>query len=145
VAVAQEFIDLFIPIKEIERVYPEGWNAYLDKFAEDLGHSIWHDDYLLREGAMSADDIAKAIQWWAELGVETHRTEGGRPVEWLGLCVSQGILGGPTLPCPWIAYDEETGGAFLKGTAPGVLAWPERRADSPGTDDWIANPTFKAE
>jgi len=126
-AVAQEFIDLFVRISDVDRVYPGGVAGYLDHFADDIGTTIWHDTFLVREGAMSAADIQSMVDWWAAKGLKTHRQRNGKPVEWLGVCVSQGMSGGSTLPCEWIAYDPDTGGAYLKGTVPGALAGPERR------------------
>lgn len=143
-AVAQEFIDVFIRIADVDRVYPGGMMGYLEDFSDLIGVTVWHDDHLLREGAMSSSDIESIVERWAKFGLETNRKKGKEPVEWLEVCVSTGISGQPTLPCSWIAYDIETGGAYLKGTAPGPLAWPQRR-DGPEDEDevWITDRTFE--
>ena len=44
-ALAQEFIDVFIRIEDVGRVYPGGFVGYLEDFAADIGNTIWHDEF----------------------------------------------------------------------------------------------------
>ncbi len=125
-SVAQEFIDLFVPIDVIRRKYPGGWEQCLRDYGAVMGKAVWHDDWLFREGAMSGADIQWLVSRWQKRGFEVHREENGRPVEWLDVCVSEKMLGGPTLTCKWIAYDPESGGAYVKGHLPGPLIGPKR-------------------
>ena len=128
-AVAQEFYDIFIRIADVDRVYPGGFDAYLTEFATDIGYTIWFDEYLLREGAMSSQDAHQIVEHWRNLGLKPWREEGGKPLEWLEVCVSSSFAGGPTLQCLWIDFDEASQCAFLKGTEPGPPASPNRRGD----------------
>jgi hypothetical protein len=125
-ALAQEFFDIFIKIKDIERLYSGGFNAYCEEFADLIGETIWHDEYLLREGAMSRAEVEQIIDGWAARGLQPFRLENGEPVEWIECCVSS-RYGGPTLPCSWLAYDDATGGAYLAGHDPGELIGPSCR------------------
>lgn len=126
-ALAQEFYDIFIRIVDVERVYPGGFYKYQTDFVTDIGHTIWFDDYLLREGAMSTHDAHQVVEHWKSLGLRPWREEAGKPVEWVELCVSSCVMGGPTLMCTWVAFDEQTHGAFLKGSEPRRLIGPGRR------------------
>lgn len=129
-AVAQEFFDVFIRIDDVNRVYPGGLAAYLNDFAQDLGDTIWHDKYLLREGAMNEADVEIIVDKWRHLGLTPWREKNGEPVEWLHVCVSSRMAGGPTLRCDWIGYDDRLFVAFLNGAEPCPLAWPNRRGES---------------
>ena len=64
---------------------------------------------------MSSADVESLVDCWAERGLKTYREAAGEPVEWLEVCVSMEYAEQPTLPCSWISYDDETGGAYLKG------------------------------
>jgi hypothetical protein len=125
-AIAQEFIDFIVPIEVIRRKYPGGWAQCLLDHKSAIGGRVWFDHHLFRDGAMSPAGIQDLVAHWRELGFETHREEGGEPVEWLDVCVSEGHFGGPTLPCAWIAYDETTRGAYLKAHPAGPLVGPRR-------------------
>jgi hypothetical protein len=120
-AVAQEFIDFFVPIGIIRRKYPGGWKQCLCDHQNLIGGRVWHDEHLFRDGAMSPADMHQIVAHWKKLGFETLREMDGHPVEWVDVCVSESMFGGPTFPCTWLAFDEVTGGAYLKGTEPGKL------------------------
>ena len=126
-ALAQEFWDVFIRIEDVSRVYPGGFPAYLEDFAADIGNTIWHNKFLLREGAMSGADGEEILAGWTRLGLRPAIRKPVKCVEWLELCVSGQRMGGPTLPCSWIDFDPRLHGALLKGTKPGPLVWPHRR------------------
>jgi hypothetical protein len=87
-SVCQEFYDVFIKIEDIDRVYPGGFDAYCQEFSDLIGEAIWHDEYLLREGAMSGADVEQIIDGWAARGLQPYRLEDGEPVEWIECCVS---------------------------------------------------------
>ena len=93
-AVAQEFYDIFIRIADVDRVYPDGLKGYLKDFAPDIGYTIWFDEHLLREGAMSRQDTRQIVDYWINLGLKPWKEESGNPVEWLELCVSSSVMGG---------------------------------------------------
>ncbi len=124
-AIATEFIDFIVPIKVIEQKYPGGWAQCLDDHADALGRRVWHDAHLFRDGAMGPADIEYLINHWTDLGFTPTVEKDGQKV-WKDICVFQGILGGPTLPCDWIAYDHNTRTAYLKGTGLGEIKGRER-------------------
>jgi hypothetical protein len=117
-AVALEFIDFIVPINLIKAKYPGGWDQCLKDHSALLGGRVWHDDHLLRDGAMSPAGIEALVSEWTALGFEPMREVNGKKT-WQDCCVTEHMFGGPTLPCDWIEITEDGRAAFLKGTEPG--------------------------
>lgn len=133
-----EFIDFIVPIRTIKEKYPGGWDQCLKDHDYSIGRCIWYDEHLFRAGAMSPMDIEHLVEDWKSKGFHTHDEDAdGNPIKWVDVCVYERFLGGSTLECDWIDYDEESGGVFLKGTNPGNLI---TRADFVPTEkipDWV--------
>lgn len=126
-AVALEFIDFIVPISIIQAKYPGGWDECLHEHEPLMGPGgrVWHDEHLLRDGAMNPRDIEELIGWWQERGLEPYDFTGGSR-RWKDVCVVEHMLGGPTLSCDWIEVDLDARAAFLKGTYQGaVIGRPE--------------------
>ena len=102
-------------------MYPGGWEQCLRDHQHLMGGRVWHDEHLFRDGAMSPVEMQEMVTRWQGLGFETLRAIGERNFQWVDVCVSESMFGGPTYACTWIAFDEVTGGAYLKGTEPGKL------------------------
>jgi hypothetical protein len=68
-AVRFEFIDFIIPISNIERVYPGGFKQFKKDKEQLFNGRLWHDEFLLRDGAMSDSDIEYLIKYWEEMGL----------------------------------------------------------------------------
>ncbi len=117
-AVALEFIDFIVPIAVICEKYPGGWEQCLKDHERLIGGRVWYDDHLLRDGAMSPNDIESLIDEWTELGFQPMEEIDGER-RWKDVCVVESIFGGPTLPCEWLAIGEDGRSAYLKGTDPG--------------------------
>ena len=118
-AVALEFINLVILIKNIDRVYPGGFEQYKIDNADAIGKNIWYDDYLVRDGAMGWDDIETLLNEWRDRGLELVKEIDGQN-HWSDVCVLYDI-DGPTLPCDWIISEYFSFQAFLKGMPIGSL------------------------
>jgi len=112
--VALEFIDFVVPIATIRAKYPGGWEKCLEDHDRLLGGRVWHDEHLLRDGAMNPRDIQALVDEWSELGFEPTEVVDGQRV-WKDVCVVESMFGGPTLPCEWIVVDAELRAAYLKG------------------------------
>ncbi len=124
-AIALEFIDLVVPIARIRESYPGGWEQLLLDYRARIGRRVWHDRHLLRDGAMSVEEVNVLVEGWAVLGFEPTGTgRAGR--YWKDLCVVDWRRGGPTLPCDWLAFDRASRTAHLVGAAAGALAWRGR-------------------
>ncbi len=115
-AVRCEFIDVVIPIANIERVFPGGFSAFETQNAGLFGGRLWHDDHLLRDGAMNAMDAKQVVAYWEGHGLVAMETQNGRQT-WRDVCVVEHLSGGPTLPCDWIAFDSVRQCVYLKGQA----------------------------
>lgn len=115
-AIQLEFIDFIVPRSLIEAKYPGGWLQCLTDHERLIGGRVWYDEHLFRDGAMNPMDIERLVNEWQSLGFNTHKeNEDGIPIEWLDVCVCEGLLGGPTLKCDWIDVDLDTQTASLKG------------------------------
>ena len=123
-AVQCEFINLIIPITNINKVYAGGFEMYKKDHLELFGGIIWHDENLLREGAMNPMDIEYMVEGWEKLGLKGVIEEWGE-MKWKDLCVVGSYATRPTLPCDWIDIDPETNSVFLKGKSKGKLVGPD--------------------
>lgn len=124
-AIATEFIDFIVPIHIIEEKYFGGWERCLEDHKELIGGRVWYDEHLFRDGAMGPQVIEALIDLWATMGFECYKMVDGKNY-WQDVCVYEGLLGGPTMPCDWLAVDEKTGGVYLAGTQPGELVGSQR-------------------
>jgi hypothetical protein len=116
-----EFIDVIVPIANIERGYPGGFVAFKAEYLEDFGGRLWHDDYLFRDGAMSPGDAAIAVDCWRDYGLVAEAERDGQEV-FVDLCVVELMFGGgPTLPCDWIRVDRKRRCASLVGAPDGPV------------------------
>ncbi|NDW12020.1 TIGR02452 family protein [Bacteroides sp. 214] len=93
-AIAAIFINLIIPIENIQKHYPGGFKQY----KRDNGNDMAHDCFLVVRGAMNAMDIesyAKECETFGLVGVVEK--EGIK--QWQDFCV---VEVEPTLPCDWL-------------------------------------------
>jgi len=93
-AIRVMFINLIIPIENIEKKYPGGFEQY----KIDNEDRIAYDNYLVMKGAMSPWDMESHVKEIEEFGlvgvVEKNGVE-----QWQDFCV---VEWEPTLPCDWI-------------------------------------------
>ena len=119
-AIETQFIDFIVPIHIIRQKYPGGWEQCLLDHQELIGGRVWYDEHLFRDGAMSPQGIEALVQFWESLGFECYKEIDGKPC-WQDVCVFEGMFGGATMPCDWLAVDKNTGGVYLAGTQPSIL------------------------
>lgn len=93
-AIGVAFINLVIPIDNIEKHYPGGFKQY----KRDNGNRMIYDNYLVMKRAMSPWDIEALAKECEEFGL-TGIVEKDGVEHWQDFCVVEGI---PTLPCDWI-------------------------------------------
>jgi hypothetical protein len=120
-AVRLEFIDLIVPVRVIEDKYPGGLAQCLRDYAPLLGRRVWHDGYLLRDGAFDPVGARERAEGWQALGLEPLQWVRGA-LRWQDICVIDTAVGGPTVPCDWILYDPVHRTASLKGAPPVEVA-----------------------
>ena len=125
-AIYLEFIDLIIPISNIDKVYAGGFAQFKQDNIKSFGLKMWHDDFLYRDGAMGALDMQFLCEKWEAIGLKGMiEIEGQR--KWVEFCVFEGLFGGATLTCDWLEYDRKSNIVYLKGQAPGEIKGPERK------------------
>lgn len=114
-AINLECLNLIIPIDVIRRKYPGGWEQCQRDFGGAIGWRMWHDDHLLRDGAMNPMDMMMMLSEWERMGLQPFGRKNRKKV-WKDCCIVS--IDGPTLPCDWIEVRD--GRAWLKGTEPDV-------------------------
>jgi len=119
-AVRLEFINFIVPIKVIEAKYPGGWEQCLKDHSRVHGKRVWHDDHLLRDGAMSSSDIELLVNEWTKRGLQPLAMIDGKQV-WNDCCVTSMPFDESTSPCDWIAFTDDGRAAYLNGTSPGDI------------------------
>lgn len=117
-AIHCEFIDLIIPIANIDRVYPGGFAQFKKDHEQGFSGVLWHDDHLFRTGAMDPRSMDGMIEEWEKRGLHGIVEKDGARY-WQDFCIVESFLGGPTLPCDWLEFDREHRCVFLKGRPKG--------------------------
>jgi len=115
-AVELEFISIAIPIANVDRVYPGGFEGYKTDWERPFGRAL-HDEHLLVISVMNPMDAQWVVDTWEEWGLEPFGEVEGEKA-WKDLCIVDYIRG-PTLPCDWIEYGYEA--AWLKGEPRGEV------------------------
>jgi len=126
-AVRLEFINLLIPVNNIDAHYPGGFKTFCEENRGLMGGRMWHDDNLLRDGAMNPKDMEALVGYWKELGLVPFTQVNGKQ-HWKDMCVVEELAGGATLPCSWIAVDMGDHSAHMKGMPRGRTVGREEMA-----------------
>jgi hypothetical protein len=113
-AIRCEFIDVIVPIKNIDRVFPGGFKAFKEENKKMFGGRLWRDDFLFRDGAMNPNDVRHVVEFWQRYGLQPKESRDGQDF-WKDLCVVEHMFEGPTLPCEWIVFDNQQACVSLKG------------------------------
>jgi len=120
VAVQLEFINVIVPIKNIEKCEKiGGWKGFLERNQGLMGETDWCDDHLFRTGAMNPLDLQDIVEDWKGYGLQPLCEENGVKL-WNDLCVIDSA-NGLTLPCDWIELDLERRCAWIKGSPEGPI------------------------
>ncbi len=118
-AVKLEFINILIPVENIERCASiGGFKGFLGMKEGLLGEIDWYDEHLYRTGVMNPLEIEEIVDDWKVYGLTPVIEEAGVR-KWNDICVVDSA-GGLTLPCDWIEFDLDERCAWLKGTAKGT-------------------------
>jgi hypothetical protein len=123
-AVALEMINLIIRRDAIEQKFDGGWSGYLRQAGSPKEIPFWYDDHLLREGAMSSNDIEKMVSWWRDRGLVEFQGK-GRHKRWADFCVIACPFYDTTPPCDWIAISTETHSASRHGFDAELIKYPQ--------------------
>ena len=123
-AVYCEFINFIIPIKNIDSVYPGGFEKFKSDNLKMFKGRYWHDEFLFRDGAMNSVDISELKKHWEKMGLIGIEDPNGEK-KWKDFCVVDSVMG-PTLPCEWLRFDGKTSSASFKEACEDDLKGPNR-------------------
>jgi len=96
-AIELAYINLVIPIREIDKHYPGGFEQY----KKDNEGKMEHDDYLVMKSAMSMEEIESFAKECEDFGLVGVVEKQGIK-QWRDFCIVDII---PTLPCEWLGHD----------------------------------------
>lgn len=106
-AVAIEFLNMIVPVAEIEKKYPGGWEQCRRDTGCDLpGSTNWSDGKLLRLGTMSEMTLQLMGDAWTTMGFKGFSGRRDHK-KWKEFC-QFGSLTGP-ISCDWLSFDEKNG------------------------------------
>ncbi len=97
-AIETAFINLIIPIENIEKKYPGGFKQYKLNSETILAH----DNYIVMKTAMSPWDMESLVKECEDFGLVGIVEKGGIK-QWQDFCV---VEVEPTLPCEWLKQDK---------------------------------------
>jgi hypothetical protein len=69
-AILCAFIDLIIPIANINRVYSGGFTQFKKDNERGFSGVLWHDEFLFRDGAMDPMSMDAKIEAWEKRGLQ---------------------------------------------------------------------------
>lgn len=105
--VSLEFINIIIDLSCFDKKHGNR-SMILDEIREDIGSVIWHDEFILRDGAMSMDDACKALRWWARRGVRPFSRDTNNKRVWHDCCVVMSPFGDTAIPCSWLKISNDS-------------------------------------
>jgi hypothetical protein len=119
-AIQCQFIDLIIPIENINKVYPGGFSEFKENSLALFSRKFWNDQFLIIYGATNPPDtefLAKKLEQLGLIGI----IEKDGQKQWKDFCVVEGMFGGLTLKCDWIEYDSAENCVYMKGKPKGEI------------------------
>lgn len=120
-AVKLEFVNLIIPIKNINNSkFEGGFQALIDEHRNSIGYSVWFDKHLFRIGSMDTWFIDGEINFWIEQGLTPLKKIDG--VEhWCDLFAYSSGFNQFIPNCDWIEINNYRNIAWLKGEEIGEI------------------------
>lgn len=100
-------MNLVIPIENIEKHYPGGFDQYKKDNEVDMKRKDYcdakmrHDNYLVVKSAMGMDDIESFAKECEDFGLVGVVEKDGIE-QWQDFCIIDIV---PTLPCDWLGGD----------------------------------------
>jgi len=110
-AIKLEFLNLIIPIKQINLCYPGGFELFLQHYQNKFGEKFWHDLHLFRDGTIDSVEMETKVLFWQQKGLVPYVEQNGKK-KWKDMCVIESYSAGPTFQCDWIEVDEENNCVF---------------------------------
>lgn len=117
-AIKIEFVNLIIPIENINRsTFEGGFEKHLEEFKGLIGGPVWYDQHLFRMGWMDTWMIDGYINFWKDHGLIPIVKRNGVEYWQYLFAISTGLNMFMT-NCDWVEYDLKKHKVWLKGTDP---------------------------
>ena len=92
------YINLVIPVRNIEKYYQGGFEQYKNDNAKSISE---HDDYIVMKSAMTMEEIESFAKECEDFGLVGIVEKQGIK-QWQDFCIVDVV---PTLPCEWLWHD----------------------------------------
>ena len=119
-AIKLEFLNLIIPIKQINLCYLGGFDLFREHHQDKFGENFWHDMHLFRDGVMTSMEMDSLVSFWQHKGLVPYIEKNGKRI-WKDMCVIESSCAEPTYPCSWIEVDQENNCVYLKKRPKGKM------------------------
>ena len=119
-AIKLEFLNLIIPIKQINLCYLGGFELFREHHQDKFGENFWHDMHLFRDGVMTSMEMESLVSFWQHKGLVPYIERNGKRI-WKDMCVIESSRAEPTYPCAWIEVDQEDNCVYLKKRPKGKM------------------------
>ncbi len=80
--VSADFIDIIINLESVDKKFPGGKRAFLEKMSSSIGLLCYTDGYLFRDGAMNGSDASAAIKYYLDMGLEGDKKGPNGEIIW---------------------------------------------------------------
>ena len=121
-AIQLEFCNIIVPVAKIKEKL--GLKVFEEQYSMN-SDTTWNDGSLWRDGCMDNSVLNDLLDGWEAQGFELTEEVGSQKY-WKDVCVVNSSFG-PSYPCNWIEYSNETNTVWLKGVDPGSIVGPEGR------------------
>jgi hypothetical protein len=119
-AIQLEFLNLIIPIKQINLCYPGGFELFREHHKDKFGQNLWHDMHLFRDGAMTSMEVESLVSYWQHKGLVPYVEQNGKK-KWKDMFVIDATKAEPAFPCDWIEVDQENNCVFHRKRSKGRI------------------------
>jgi hypothetical protein len=121
------FINVIVPITNIEKHFNVSFDVFFDSYSRDGRYKAvsglkYYDKYLFATGHMDGWYVDEIVESFEKEGLTSTVKIDGKE-HYKDLCVAgEGM--GLQLPCDWLKYNEKEQSVWLKGTKKGKIVHP---------------------
>lgn len=103
--ISLEFYNLIIRRDRLESLFKNGWQEFLEEYGSDP--TIWHDQFLVRFGAMNLPDINFWISHFKNQGLKLLKKVNGTSY-YCDMALVGAFQGNDNVRCVWLDIEPQT-------------------------------------
>ena len=110
-AIRIERLNIIVPIEKINSIFPGVFSGFVQKNRRNFGGTIWYDDFLLREGALTPVELKKQLSVWESIGFKKDED----------ICVVSDVPGVTQSKCDWMVFGPNRAYVYMAGHEQGEI------------------------